>query len=58
MPRADLWKLLRVLVIADLVRTFADYESYSTFIGFFLDEVLDHYGDGELVEMCCETIIQ
>ena len=52
-------KLLRVLIITDLVRNFVDYESYSTFICFFLDDVLDKDGsDDDLAERCYETIIQ
>ena len=59
MDRTHMLKVLRVLIITDLVKEFADYESYSTFICFFLNEVLDRDGlHEELVEQCLETIIQ
>lgn len=59
MSRGRFLKLLRVLIITDLLRTFADYESYCTFIAFFLDDVCGHDGEDDgLLEMCCETIIQ
>ena len=52
-------KLLRVLILTDLVRRFADYQSYSTFISFFLDDIISKdEGDEELFELCLETIIQ
>ena len=59
MLRARILMVLRVVIITDLVRNFADYESYSTLICFFLDEVLYHDGDdAELVDRCLETIIR
>ena len=59
MARHRILKLLRVLIITDLVRQFADYDSYCTFICFFIHEVLDNDGaDEELVERCLESIIQ
>ena len=52
-------KALRVIILTDLVRRFADYESYSTFICFFLHEILNKdEGDEEMVELCLETIIE
>ena len=51
-------KVLRVLIITDSVRNLVDYESYYTFIGFFLYDILDRDAhDKELAELCYETII-
>ena len=58
MTRNRMLKVLRLLITLDLVRQLADYESYSTFICFFLNEVLDRKHDAELEELCLETIIQ
>ena len=58
MDRTHMLKVLRVLIITDSVRNLVDYESYCTFIGFFLYDVLDRDGhDKELAELCYETII-
>ena len=59
MNRASMLKVLMVIIHTDLVRRFADYESYSTFISFFLDDILKKDVDGEdIFELCLETIIQ
>ena len=59
MKRALMLRVLTVLILADLVRNFADYESYSTFISYFLNEVLDEHGqDAELFERCLETMVE
>ena len=58
MDRSQMLKVLRVLIITYSVRNLVDYESYCTFIGFFLYDVLDRDGhDKELAELCYETII-
>ena len=58
MDRTHMLKVLRVLIITDSVRNLVDYESYYTFIGFFLYDILDRYAhDQELAELCYETII-
>ena len=58
MDRTHMLKVLRVLIIIDSVRNLVDYESYCTFIGFFLYYVLDRDGhDKELADLCYETII-
>ena len=52
-------KALRVIILTDLVRRFADFESYYKFICFFLNEILTKDGgDEELVDLCLETIIE
>ena len=61
MLRARMLMVLRVLIITDLVRNFADYDSYSTFICYFLDDVLSHGGVDifdTLVDQCLETLIR
>ena len=57
MARTRMLKVLRLLIISDLVRQFADYESYSKFIGLFMDHSLAR-DDAELYELCFETLIE
>ena len=59
MTSTRMLKVLSVLIITDLVRKFADYDSYSTLVCFFLNEVLDRNGqDEELVDRCLETLVK
>ena len=58
MDRSQMLKVLRVLILTNLVRNFVDYESYCTFICFFLYDILDRDGhDKELADLCYESII-
>ena len=59
MNRASMLKVLIAIIHTDLVRRFADYESYSTFISFFLEYILTKdVGYEDMFELCLETIIQ
>ena len=61
MNRHDTLKVLRILILRDLVRHLVDYDAYSAFIGLFLDGFLrDRHGadDEEMFDMCLETIVQ
>ena len=59
MSRTRMLRVLSVLIVTDLVRQLADYDSYSTLVCFFLNEVLDRNGqDEELVDRCLETLVK